>query len=96
MAIILEEERKPTNWAAIAGTIAVVFLVFIGAYYLFFKKPELIDAVVPSKLEPINVISQIPQIDPLSIVNSSNFKLLRDYTTPLVTPPIGRGNPFRP
>jgi hypothetical protein len=96
MAIILEEEKKPTNWASIVGTITIVFLVFIGAYYLFFKKPELIDEVIPPSLSNLNVISQIHQIDPQAIVNSSNFKILRDYTTPLVTPATGRGNPFRP
>lgn len=95
MSIILEEERPQTNWFGIIGAIVVVAIVFIGSYYLFFKKPELIDVVVPSGLEHLNQLSQITALDPQAVVNSSNFKMLRDFTTPLALPAAGRANPFR-
>lgn len=96
MAIILEEERRQTNWVAILGGFVIVLLVFIASYYLFFKKPEFIDVVIPPDLEQISLLAQIQTLDPQAVVNSSNFKMLRDYAPPLVLPPAGRTNPFRP
>ncbi|MEK7512598.1 MAG: hypothetical protein AAB601_00165 [Patescibacteria group bacterium] len=96
MAIILEEEKKPINWVSIVGIGVVVLVVFFGSYYLFFKKPQLIDVVAPIDLSNINALAQVQVFDPQAIVNSSNFKALKDFTTPLVLPPTGRSNPFRP
>jgi hypothetical protein len=95
MSIVLEEEQVQKNWFGIITVIVVVAIVFIGSYYLFFKKPELIDVVLPSGLENLNQLSQITALDPQAVVNSSNFKMLRDFTSPLVLPAAGRSNPFR-
>jgi len=51
---------------------------------------------VPADLEQISLLAQIQKIDPRAVVNSSNFRMLRDYAPPLVLPPAGRANPFRP
>jgi hypothetical protein len=96
MAIILEEERPQTNWVAILGGFVIVVLIFIACYYVFFKKPEIIDVVVPADLEQVSLLAKVQKLDPQAIVNSSNFKMLRDYAPPLVLPPAGRANPFRP
>jgi hypothetical protein len=96
MAIILEEERPQTNWVGILGGIVIVVLIFVACYYLFFKKPELIDVVVPRDLEQISLLAQVQEIDPQAIVNSANFRMLQNYAPTLILPPAGRANPFRP
>lgn len=96
MAIILEEEKKPVNWFAIVTGAVVALIVLVGGYYLFFKKPELIEVVVPGPLQRIETLSKVPRLDPQAIVNSSNFRSLKDYTSPLPPAVKGRANPFLP
>ena len=95
MAITIEEEKKPVNWIGIIGAIVIVASIFIGGYYLFFKKPELIEVVVPSNLQDLNKIAQV-KFNPQEVVDSVVFKALRDYSQPLQLPPKGRPNPFKP
>ena len=96
MAIILEEEKKPVNWFGMIAGIVAALIVLIGGYYLFFKKPQFIEVVVPGPLQQIETISKVPPLDPQAVINSSNFRALRDYTTPLPEPVKGRQNPFAP
>ena len=42
MAITVEEDKKPVNWIAVVTTIIVVGVIFLGSYFIFFKKPEII------------------------------------------------------
>ncbi len=93
MAVIIDEEKKPVNWLMLGIVIAVVVIVFVGGYYLFFKKPELIETVAPQELDRLNSLSQV-SFDPAGVLNSSVFKALRQYTTPPVLPTAGRDNPF--
>ena len=96
MAVIIEEEgKKSFNWALLLAGIVVVVIIFVGGYYLFFKKPQLIEVVSPRELEPIEKISQI-EFDPAAVLNSPNFKILRQFAAPAVLPPAGRDNPFSP
>lgn len=96
MAIILEEEKKPVNWFGIIAAIAAALVLLIGGYYLFFKKPQLIEVVAPGPLQQIETLSKVPPLDPQAVVNSSNFRSLRDYTSPLPAAVKGRPNPFAP
>lgn len=96
MAILLEEEKKPVNWFGIIAGIVVALIIVIGGYVLFFKKPDLIEVVVPQELQDITTLSKVPPLDPQAVVNSSNFKSLKDYTSPLPNPVKGRSNPFAP
>lgn len=96
MAIIIEEERKQTNWISIAAIAVIVVVVFVGAYYLFFKQPQLIEVVTPKQLEEINKISGL-SFNPDTVVGSPIFKSLRQYGSPVVPPETtGRTNPFAP
>lgn len=94
MAIILEEEKKSVNWFGLIAGIAAALVLVIGGYYLFFKKPELIEVVAPGPLQKIETLSKVAPLDPQAVVNSSNFRSLRDYTSPLPKPVKGRANPF--
>ena len=102
MAIIVEEERKPTNWIGIASAAVVVIVLFVGSYYLFFKRPEFIEVVLPGSLQNLTQLSQL-SFDPRSIVDPSTgeksakiFRALRQYGADIEAPTPGRSNPFRP
>ncbi|KKS43952.1 hypothetical protein A2116_00695 [Candidatus Jorgensenbacteria bacterium GWA1_49_17] len=95
MAIVVEEEKKSVNWIAILTTLIIVVVIFAGAYFLFFKKPELIEIVAPSDLQGVSQISGI-SFNPESVLNAPTFKLLRQYGTEPEPPAPGRNNPFRP
>ena len=95
MAIVLEEEKRPTNWVAILSVVIIVVVLFVGSYFLFFKKPELIEIVVPKSLQDIGTLSKL-SFDPSSVINSPVLKLLRQYGTNISQVTPGRSNPFRP
>lgn len=94
MAIVVEEEKKNINWITILSVAAGLAVAFFGAYYLFFKQPELIDVVVPAELERLRVISEA-QFNPREVVDSPSFQGLRDFSGTLSTPRTGKANPFR-
>ncbi len=95
MAIVVEEEKKSTNWAAVASTIVVIGVLFVGGYLLFFKKPELIDVVSPGSASDLNKISKIT-FNPEEVINSSVFKSLRQFGGSVSNQTPGRSNPFKP
>ncbi len=95
MAIVVEEEQQSRNWPLIISSIVVIVALFFGAYYLFFKKPELIDVVIPGELQNLTRLSAA-KFDPKSVVDSPVFKTLRDYSTPITVPSAGKDNPFLP
>ncbi len=96
MAIIVEEEKKGgggfigfLTWIILIGVIA------FAAYYIFFKKPEVVDVVIPANFENINQITA-KRIEPEEIQNNPVFKsLITDPTYP-TNVQIGRVNPFLP
>ena len=97
MAIVIEQEKKPTNWVAIISTVVFVALIFFGSYYLFFAQPQLLaDLGTPPRLQELNQLTKLQQFNPATVVNSPNFMQLKDYSAPLVLPPTGRDDPFKP
>lgn len=96
MAILVEQEKKPVNWIGGFTVLFIVVALFVFAYLLFFKKPEVLDKVTPKNLENINKISEIT-IDPEGVINSPAFQGLKTYASPItVTETSGRENPFEP
>lgn len=95
MAIIIAEEKKGLNWMFVAA-IVLFTAIFAGAfYYLFFQAPHLIEVVVPIELKGASELSQI-QFNPTALVESPEFKNLRQYVSPIVVGELGRTNPFLP
>lgn len=94
MAIVVEEEKKGglgiltvITWVLIVGAVGG------SAYYLFFKKPELVGQIsAPSSFQNTQQLSQL-NLDPKSVVDNLS-KTFRQYASP--SSPIGqrRSNPF--
>ncbi|MEK7464755.1 MAG: hypothetical protein AAB617_03180 [Patescibacteria group bacterium] len=95
MAIIVEQEKKSVNWVAVISTTIIIAVLFLGSYFVFFKKPELIEVVAPSSLESLSNISKL-SFDAESVLGSPTFKLLRQYELQVAPGTPGRSNPFRP
>lgn len=96
MAIQIEQEKKEFNWGGFFAVVIILAIIFIGGYFLFFQKPELIDVVSPSRLQEVRRLSQAADFDPKEVLESPIFRSFRDYRAPLTIPPAGRDNPFRP
>ncbi|MEK7138484.1 MAG: hypothetical protein AAB787_03180 [Patescibacteria group bacterium] len=96
MAIIVEEEKK--NGGGFLGLLTWVILIGVigfAAYYIFFKKAEIVDVVIPANFENINQITA-KRIEPKEIEENPIFKsLVTDPTYPTAAK-VGRVNPFLP
>ncbi len=95
MAIIVQEEKKPVNWFNIVIIAVFVAVLFFAAYFVFFKKPELVDVVVPAKLQNLGQISQA-QLDPGSTIETLNKYFSKNFSQTVTIPTPGRTNPFQP
>lgn len=94
MAIIIEQEKKPINWIGILTGAIIVVALFGGAYYLFFKNPQILEtATTGGKLGSVKNITEI-KFDPEPIIQrmQTDFNVQLDATIPEATP--GRQNPF--
>ena len=98
MAIIVDEERKPTHIFAIASWVGFLVVVSVAVYYIFFAAPEA--AVLPTT-GSLSVIAPLTNsaVQPQDIINSAAFQSILHGTTiqpPSATGPAlkGRSNPF--
>lgn len=93
MAIIVEEEKNHGNIGSFIVWGVIVAVLAVAAYYLFVKRPDLVDVVVPKNVQDIGQLSKIELLpnDVLSIISGK----LKSYVPPLPPPPPGSGvNPF--
>ena len=95
MAIFVCEERGKMFWLPIVLTVGVVILIFVGAYYLFFKQPQLLDLTAPTQVQKLTTISKI-NYDPSTVINSPAFRMLTQYNQLPSASTAGRPNPFLP
>lgn len=97
MAIVIEQNRKRFNWFALAVIVALVAIIGIAVYYLFFSPVPLIGSVLPPGVSSIEKISS-SKFDPTSISQNSLFQVLRQYVNPVQVPsPLPqKANPFSP
>lgn len=95
MAISIEQKKKKTNWFNVILAIIIVGVIFVGGYFLFFKKPELIEVVVPGKFQELSQLSEV-DFNPQELLNSPKFKVLRQFQVETKLPEPGRSNPFEP
>jgi len=95
MAISIEQNNSSVNWFNIIVAGIIVIVVFAGTYFLFFKKPELIEVVAPGQFGNITEISKV-DFKPQELLQSPEFKVLRQFESTASFPEPGRSNPFSP
>lgn len=95
MAISIEQKKSSANWLNIILAIIIVTVIFAGGYFLFFKKPELIEVIVPTQLKDLSRLSEA-EFNPQELLNSPGFKILRQFQVEIEVSEPGRDNPFEP
>lgn len=96
MAIMLEQQEKPKNWTLIIGVAVFVVILFVSAYYLFFKNPQAIEELTTSAdQKDIQTLSQIKP-DYVKLVDQLNKYYQKEEGEQIIEPQIGRPNPFLP
>ena len=97
MAIIVEEEKSRANIINILGWIAVIIIIAVAVYYLFFTAPELVIISPSSDIQKITDITQV-SLHPEDVLNSPAFQALKapTFAIPTAQGPaaVGRQNPF--
>lgn len=93
MAIIIEGEKRRINWFALAIVVLVVLVISTATYYLFFASTPLIEKVVPSSVQSLQVLSSI-KLQPELIINDPKFQILKQYVGPVEVGTTGKSNPF--
>lgn len=93
MAIIIEQEKRKINWFALSVIVLVIAVIIVGIYYLFFTDTPFVERVVPANLQSIEELSNI-DLKPETIINNSNFQVLKQYINPIELEEAGKANPF--
>jgi hypothetical protein len=98
MAIIIDEEKKPTHVFAILAWLGFLIVISVAVYYIFFAAPQV--AVLPTT-GSLSAIAPLASstIQPQDVINSPAFQAILKGTTipaPSSTGPVsvGRSNPF--
>ena len=93
MAIIVEEERPKVSITQILMWLAVLIVMGIAVYYIFFAKPEIVDIAIPSTFQNVNPLAEVT-LNPEDVINGPAFQALKQYVTPPSPGNAGRSNPF--
>lgn len=95
MAIVIEEEKGKTGAVSVFIWLVIIGIIFAIAYYLFFKKPDLIPLIkVPSNFQSTDQLKNIT-LQPNDVIENPQFKALQKYINFEVADPRGgRPNPF--
>ncbi len=93
MAILMEEEKRKINWFTLAIVVAVVVILGLTIYYIFFISPSTIEVIVPSRLKLLQETEQL-KFDPNEILNNDMLKNLKPQVAPVIPEPASNINPF--
>lgn len=96
MTVLIEEERSQSTIFIFAGALAVLFILGITAYYLFFSVPPVIDLASPKQVSTLGEVSAIGTFDVTSLEKNAVFRMLVRKVPPPVLEYEGRPNPFLP
>lgn len=97
MAIVVESgQNSKGGMVKIIIWLLILGVAVFGAYYLFFKRPDVIpNLVTPPSFQQANELSGV-KIDPGAVVQSPAFQALKPQVPAMPTPSVGRENPFAP
>jgi hypothetical protein len=95
MAIVVEEEnsRASVGWGGLVIWGIVFVILAISVYYIFFKRPDLVEGHTPANFEDTVQLSKV-NLNPDQVVRNPLFTSFRVAAPPLQTTPSSRSNPF--
>ncbi|MEK7608831.1 MAG: hypothetical protein AAB495_04600 [Patescibacteria group bacterium] len=93
MAIVIEGEKRTKGIIGILVWIIVLVAVGAAAYYIFFRRPEIIEIATPANFQNTERLSKV-KLTPEEITQNPLFLKLKAYVSPLVSENAGRQNPF--
>jgi len=93
MAFTVEKDKRGRGLSRIAVIIVSILFLLFATYYLFFTEPPQIEVLVPVELRKISQISEF-NIDPAAIINSPEYRSLKQHVAPAELGEFGRINPF--
>ena len=94
MAIVVEEEHKSHQSLTGLITGGIVFVILaVAVYYVFFKRPDLVEVVTPANFANTAVLSHI-NLQPDEVINSAAFQALSTQVQPVATSTGTGANPF--
>ena len=93
MSIIIEEQKSKSGIASVLIWLVFIVLVGVGAFYVFFKKPESIKIPLPQNLEDTKKLAGL-KLNPAEVVGSEKFQSLKPYINIPEARTDGRANPF--
>ena len=95
MAIIIEPERQNRFGAlGLLAWIVAIAVIIAAVYYVFFRRPELIDVALPSGLQGSREILNV-NVDP-DLLISGPLRFRRQHVPEPTPRNLGRANPFLP
>ena len=94
MAIIVEEEKSRISLVTVVIWLAILIVIGVAAYYIFFTEPQLVEVTSqPAGFENLNPLSKI-NLNPNDLLTSQAFQSLKQYIELPVAGNAGRPNPF--
>lgn len=94
MAITVEQERRPIDWAMIIGVSIFVIVIFAGVYYLFVVTPQTIEKLAKSDSQVTN-LAGIKDFEYRSVLDqAAQYKNVFHEGIPAASQK-GRSNPFQ-
>ncbi|MEK7212728.1 MAG: hypothetical protein AAB686_03555 [Patescibacteria group bacterium] len=95
MATFVEKKNGGLGIISVLIWLVLIGVVIGGAYYIFFKKPELISVAPPAEFEDVKQLAAI-ELDPQAVVEGAKFQALKSHITSKTPERFGRSNPFSP
>jgi len=97
MAIVVESSQgSRTSIVKVIIWLLIIAVLLFGAYYLFFKRPDVIPSLAtPTAFKQASELSGV-KIDPGAVVQSPAFQALKPQAPVMALPVTGRSNPFQP
>lgn len=102
MAIIIEEgKRSNVLWMIlrILGWFAILAVIGVAVYYIFFAAPPFFTVTAPAGLQNIQSLSQAT-LQPNDVLQNPVYQSLKPSSIPAPSPSgpatVGRTNPFVP
>ncbi|MCL4406102.1 MAG: hypothetical protein M1586_02110 [Patescibacteria group bacterium] len=97
MAVIIQPSQKGSRTFILVSIAAVIAMVAVGAYYLFFTPAPLIEAILPANLQSVADLKGL-KFNPEEVLQNDFFSAEKSRKS-IILPEagasvLGRTNPF--